>query len=443
MSAAVEAEYEALLQFVYLSPVALVQTRLDGEITMCNPLCSQLLMPLAANSELTNLFDALALVAPDLRHRVQNFTAPQGQVCDALLLYVDSSALGRKEAQVLSLSLIKLDAERLMAVLSDVTQSVKRDRELRQTQTWIHTIATGLTEYALLALDTQGRVQGWNPSIGRVLGFTDAATSGQCVSIVYPPDVMSSERVQDRLHEADHNGWSMDEGWRVRANGTRFWGSCMIAPLHSGAADATEERSYSLIVRDISDRREATEALRRSVSCDHLTGLANRRIFFEAAQRELQRWARAPRPLAAVMIDADHFKRINDQHGHAAGDAVLRHLAACLTAGFRAIDVVARIGGEEFIALLPGTTAEAAEAVAARLCQTIATQSVHFEGTTLRYTVSAGVAVMEDGVDDVNGLVRRADMAMYAAKAAGRNGVRRWSAGLQGPPGPVGAARAA
>ena len=176
---------------------------------------------------------------------------------------------------------------------------------------------------------------------------------------------------------------------------------------------------------------------------DPLTGLANRRIFFEAAQRELQRWVRAPRPLAAVMIDADHFKRINDQHGHAAGDAVLRHLAACLTAGFRAIDVVARIGGEEFIALLPGTTAEAAEAVAARLCQTIATQSVHFEGTTLRYTVSAGVAVMEDGVDDVNGLVRRADMAMYAAKAAGRNGVRRWTAGLQGPPGPVGAARAA
>ena len=76
MSAAIEAEYEALLQFLYLSPVALVQTRLDGDITMCNPLCAQLLMPLAANSELTNLFDALALVAPDLRHRVKNFTAP-------------------------------------------------------------------------------------------------------------------------------------------------------------------------------------------------------------------------------------------------------------------------------------------------------------------------------------------------------------------------------
>lgn len=432
MNVGVEEEYEALLQFLYLSPVALVQTRLDGEITMCNPLCAQLLLPLAPGGQLSNLFDALANVAPDLRQRVQGFGDPSGKVCDNVQLLVQSSQPGRKEAQVLCLNLLKLDAERLMAVLSDVTQAVRRERELRQSQAWIHTIATGLTEYALMALDHQGRLLGWNPSIGRVTGFADDGTRGRCFSMFYPPDVLPPERALDRLHAADTAGWSIDEGWRVRADGTQFWGSCLIAPLHGDEALRVEERSYSLIIRDISDRREASEALRHSVSCDHLTGLANRRAFFEAAELEVQHWHRSPRALAAVMIDADHFKAINDQHGHAAGDAVLRHLALCLQANFRAIDVVARIGGEEFIALLPGTTAESAEAVALRLCQAIASQVVLHEGTAIRYTVSAGVAVMEEGVGGVNGLVHRADAAMYAAKAAGRNGVRRWADPAQG-----------
>ena len=204
----------------------------------------------------------------------------------------------------------------------------------------------------------------------------------------------------------------------------------MIAPLHAPDEVEADERAYSLVIRDVSDRRESTEALRRSVACDHLTGLVNRRALFETCELELQRWRVAPRPLSIVLIDADHFKRINDDHGHAAGDTVLRHLAAGLSATFRAMDIVARLGGEEFVVLLPGCTEDAAATIAQRLCQIISEQTVSVNGANLRYTVSVGVATMDATVRDVESLIERADLAMYRAKAAGRNRVERWQPGL-------------
>ena len=274
MAFSLEEDYEALTQFLYIAPIGLVQAHTDGEIVMVNPLCAQLLMPLSRDGGLSNLFTALEGVAPDLRHMAAAFEGSHGMVCDALHLQVNAGR-GHKDAQILSLSLLKLDDRRLMAVLSDVTKSVKRDRELRQSLAWINTIVTGLTDYALVALDANGCAQSWNPSIGRVAGFAGEATVGHSYAMFYPLDGMSGDRALDRLHEADDSGWSLDEGWRVRADGTRYWGSCLIAPLHVPGDDPSDERqterAYSLIIRDISDRRDATEALRQSVSSDHLT----------------------------------------------------------------------------------------------------------------------------------------------------------------------------
>lgn len=426
-------EYEALLQFLYMAPIGLVQARLDGEIVMVNPLCAQLLMPLSRDGSLDNLFTTLRPVAPDLRHRVEAFGASHGMVCDSLQIQLNAGEPGAKAARVLSLSLLKLDETRLMAVLSDVSLAVRRERELRLSQAWLTTIVAGITDYALVKLDAAGRATDWNPGIARLTGFEAAAVVGEPYAIFYPDDAMPGERVRDRLYEADRSGWSLDEGWRRRADGSRFWGSCLIAPLQAADQAPLEERAYSLIVRDISDRREANETLRNVVSCDHLTGLVNRRAFFEAAELEVQRWQRKPRPLSIVMVDADHFKSVNDSHGHATGDAVLRHLAAGLSATFRAMDVVARIGGEEFVVLLPDTTLDGACAVATRLCQRIAAHSVEVDGKSIRYTVSAGVATMDDTSMGVGDLLKRADTAMYAAKAHGRNRVERWRAGLAAP----------
>ena len=453
-----EDEHEALIQFLYMAPVGLVQLAHDGEILMINPVSAQLLMPLSADGNLCNLFTVLAGVAPDLQHRCAAFAAPHGLVCDALRIQLHAGMRGKSEPQMLSLSLLKLDAQRLMAVLGDITQQVRRERQLKQNEAWFNAILTGITDYALVSLDAHGRVSDWNPSIGRVTGFERAAVLGQPFAIFSPPDATTPERQQDRLCEADANGWSLDDGWRMKADGSRFWGSAMVAPLRdrpaphglagwaglpssglaglpssgpagpaSGSPAGPDEPAYCLVLRDITDKREASEAQRKAIACDHLTGIANRRTFFEAAELELVRGKRAPRPLSLVLFDADNFKRINDLHGHPAGDAVLCHLAGLLSDLFRQVDVVARVGGEEFAVLLPSTDAAGALAVADRLRQAVASHALVVDGVPIPVTVSGGVATLDDPGIGLDGLMKRADQALYAAKAAGRNRIECWS----------------
>jgi diguanylate cyclase (GGDEF)-like protein/PAS domain S-box-containing protein len=423
-------ETEALLQFLYLAPVGLVQTTMDGEILMLNPLCAQLLLPLARDGELTNLFTALQGLAPDLALRARTFSGAHGKVCEGMLLPVTAGMPGQREAQVLSLTLLKLDNQRLMGVLDDVSLQLRRERELRQSQAWLQAVTPGMADYALMSLDAQGRVQAWNAGVGRLTGYRAADLVGRPFACLHPEDEGQRARAGERLRDADASGWSLEEGWLQRADGSRFWGSSLVTPLHDDPEGPAATRGYSLVVRDISDRHEAHEALRRSVSSDHLTGLANRRAFFEAAARELQRCGRTGQPASLVLIDADHFKAVNDTHGHAAGDAVLRHLAAGMSATFRAGDLLARIGGEEFAVLLPGATVDDAAAVAARLGDRLAAQAVVVDGRAIGCTVSAGVAGLATDAQDLDTLLARADAAMYAAKAQGRARVVRWHAGL-------------
>jgi diguanylate cyclase (GGDEF)-like protein/PAS domain S-box-containing protein len=430
-------EYEALLQFLYLAPVGLAQTALDGEIVMINPISAQLLMPLAPNGDLTNLFTALEGIAPELRHLVANFAPASGMVCDALRLQLSAGAIGKSDPRMLSLSLLKLDGARLMAVLSDVSQQVKREKLLRQNEAWFNAIFTGITDYALVSLDRLGRVEDWNESIGRVTGFDRAAVVGKPYSVFYPDASITSARVLDRLRDADESGWSLDDGWRSRADGGRYWGSAMITPLHERPCPSTgsvrlpsadDESSYCLVIRDITDKREASEKLRLTNDCDHLTGIANRRTFFEEAEVELARWRRVPRPVSLLMLDADLFKGINDRHGHAAGDAVLRDLALALKSTFREVDIVARVGGEEFAVLLPSAAIDDALRAANRLLTRLAQRVVEVEGARITYTVSGGLAAMDASVSGLDVLMKRADDALYAAKNGGRNQIVCWGA---------------
>ncbi len=169
-------------------------------------------------------------------------------------------------------------------------------------------------------------------------------------------------------------------------------------------------------------RREAVEAeLARLSMTDGLTGLPNRRRFDEVLQQALKAAARSHRPLALLIVDADHFKRFNDRYGHAVGDEILRGLAHCLSAGLRRpCDLVCRIGGEEFGVILPGTDEAGAMHVAERLHAEIATMSVASVGLPAgTVTVSIGLAHAVGGGQAE--LYRAADAALYAAKSAGRN----------------------
>ena len=313
---------------------------------------------------------------------------------------------------------------------------------MRQQQAWLGALSSVAPDHAQILMDHRGRITAWNAAIGRITGHGQDTTVGRPFTMFratdsHPdshPDSAAADRDQDLLLEADHEGCSLDDGWHVRADGRRYWGSLLITPLPAPAStDAADPgtaspnprsgRAYCLILRDLTAQREQVVQARDAAVLDHLTGIGNRRAFFDAAQREIRRLQRRPRPLALAMFDADHFKRINDTLGHATGDAVLRHIAQSLRAAFRDVDVVARIGGEEFAVLLPGTDLRGAHAVAERFCRRLEAHPAPTAAGPVPCTVSAGIASLDAGGGDLHLLMQRADQALYAAKSAGRNRV--------------------
>jgi diguanylate cyclase (GGDEF)-like protein len=171
--------------------------------------------------------------------------------------------------------------------------------------------------------------------------------------------------------------------------------------------------------------REANVRLMRELEAltrtDALTGLQNRRVFDEALARETSRFQRYHLPLSLLMLDIDHFKKINDAHGHPAGDGVLRLFARLTQTVFRDSDAIHRYGGEEFAVLLPHTQFEGAMGAARRLVASTAKTPFPISAKVLNVTVSAGVATLDQGVGSGADLVARADAQLYEAKRAGRN----------------------
>lgn len=166
--------------------------------------------------------------------------------------------------------------------------------------------------------------------------------------------------------------------------------------------------------------RRAAVALERLSKTDKLTGLPNRRDFDETLERELSFSARNPSPLSLVIFDLDHFKRVNDLHGHLAGDALLQMIAATLIDGRRKEDFTARIGGEEFGMLLPGLGAAQARLVAERCLASVRQVAFYWNGMRIPMTVSAGVATLAPQ-ENGRSLLARADKALYEAKSLGRD----------------------
>lgn len=153
---------------------------------------------------------------------------------------------------------------------------------------------------------------------------------------------------------------------------------------------------------------------------DPLTQTGNRIAMNQALQREADIAKRSSQPLSVLMVDIDHFKRINDNYGHSVGDEALREVAGVLKASLRNIDMVFRYGGEEFLVLLSNTSSEVAAMVGERLHQAVHNLQVVFQGQALQMSISLGCATLQAG-ESVDGLQQRADQALYQAKRNGRN----------------------
>lgn len=162
------------------------------------------------------------------------------------------------------------------------------------------------------------------------------------------------------------------------------------------------------------------ETIYRLTITDGLTQVFNRRYLLDFIEREMARCSRHRRPLSAILLDIDHFKRINDEHGHLAGDFVLRELASILRARVRREECVARYGGEEFCIVLPEATLEDGRRRAEAIRRTCAEHEFKFDGVLIPVTFSCGVAEMEDRLNALE-FLKRSDDRLYEAKRAGRN----------------------
>jgi len=204
----------------------------------------------------------------------------------------------------------------------------------------------------------------------------------------------------------------------------------LIALYNTGTHPFTEKDAqvaelFANQVAIVLDNSRRVEQMEKQAITDELTGLYNRRAFASLAEKEVGRARRYQRPLALILFDIDHFKNVNDTHGHLMGDQVLRILTEKVTMTTRSTDIVCRYGGEEFIVLMPEAGREEAMAMAERLREMVSGITVVTPGGTLSLTISLGMAEFEAGSDEtLENLIHRSDKAMYEAKAAGRNTVR-------------------
>ncbi|MGB3211810.1 MAG: GGDEF domain-containing protein [Desulforhopalus sp.] len=174
---------------------------------------------------------------------------------------------------------------------------------------------------------------------------------------------------------------------------------------------------------EINNRERLEKELRRLASTDPLTGAANRRHFMEMVGREFDRFRRHRHGMALAMMDIDHFKMVNDTHGHPVGDEVLQLLVKKSHTFLRTSDLIGRLGGEEFGVLLVETNLEGANLVAERLCRKISKVRLSVDGGEVAITVSIGIANVSEDDESLESIMKRADKALYLAKARGRNRV--------------------
>ena len=210
-------------------------------------------------------------------------------------------------------------------------------------------------------------------------------------------------------------------------------GCLVICGPEEGAITEDEARNVGLLGAIAATALEIVweiEEVNRRAETDPLTGLANRRRFDESLHRELSHSDRFGHPVSLVLVDIDHFKRVNDSHGHEAGDLVLRAIAHMLADGVRAVDLCARFGGEEMAILLPQTTAAGAFELADRLRRRIAGRPIRYNDREIIVTASFGVASYPEVVGARDGLFQAADAALYDAKHEGRNCVKLAALGV-------------
>lgn len=254
------------------------------------------------------------------------------------------------------------------------------------------------------------------PACERLIGWKRSELVGRSAyELFHPEDLEAIVASHERITEREERPTSVR--YRIRkADGSYTW-------FETTSKTIAEDGRIICVSRDVTQAVELERRLDELTRLDSLTRLPNRRAFMERAAEEIARARRYGRPLSLVALDVDHFKTINDTFGHEGGDRTLLALAKALQSCSRQTDLPARIGGEEFMVLLPDTAAEGARVFAERIRVALAELSVEAsDQRRIRFTASLGVSTF-DGTKDLTDVLRQADEALYRAKREGRDRV--------------------
>ncbi|WP_229442798.1 EAL domain-containing protein [Massilia psychrophila] len=308
-------------------------------------------------------------------------------------------------------------------VFADVTGRKLAEEKLRLSATVLEHIADGV-----MVIGVDGRMVAINPAYTKITGYTESEVVGQdwTLNRSLRHDATFYQRMWSDLVES---GFWRGEIWKTRKNGELYLEWLTVSAVRDNAGDITH---HAAVFSDITKLKESQDKLDHMAHHDSLTALPNRLLFHDRLQHALLRAARAGEQLAILFIDLDRFKNVNDTLGHHVGDELLKQVAAALTCHLREGDTLARLGGDEFIVLLEDIHGGAgAGQVAAKLVGMFE-QPFMVSGHELFVTGSVGISIYPDDALDLNMLIRNADVAMYQAKARGRNGYRFYAPSMTG-----------
>ncbi|WP_291328321.1 diguanylate cyclase [Desulfovibrio sp. UCD-KL4C] len=305
---------------------------------------------------------------------------------------------------------------------SDITAQRKTLQELQDREDMLHSISDSVQD-ALILLDDKGLVHFWNPAAEKIFGFSSEEMIGKNLrSCVWAEDNLDNSDAPSTQDGSENNLFASYGSFTVnvrRKDGNVFPAEVLLSPLR-------REAGWWVVgtIRDVTERKEAEDSLRKLATTDPLTGLSNRRFFMEKAEEEVEKAKRYNRSLSLLMLDIDFFKKVNDTYGHDAGDDVLKSLSVAVLEVLRNVDVFGRIGGEEFSILMPDTDIDGAVLAAERIRHKVEKANMQTRSGILTITVSIGAATINKRITTLELLLKAADLGLYAAKDAGRNQVK-------------------
>ncbi|MBF0528878.1 MAG: diguanylate cyclase, partial [Deltaproteobacteria bacterium] len=307
----------------------------------------------------------------------------------------------------------------VVGTIQDITARRKAEETVREQEALLRAIVETAGD-GIITIDESGQVESFNRMAEKIFGYISEEVIGRNVGLLmlWPGSEIKNYHINKELSDGLAKGIGHDR----EVTGRRKDGSPVPLEISLSAVALKDRNLFTIMLRDVTEKKQAEEKLKLLATYDTLTGLFNRRHLMERLASELSAAKRYNHSLTVCLCDLDHFKLVNDTHGHQAGDTVLAALGRLLKANIRTEDIAGRYGGEEFVLILPRTSTQEATVVIERIRSTLEKTAFRTEkGLEFFVTGSFGLSETQGQNLDESGLLSQADQALYHAKESGRN----------------------